>query len=355
MGCSMNWNNVKKLRMERLGFTNPAESETDYDEIFKRLQPVSTEYFTEPGRPPAIRDRALFDDVDYNRLLRQNQDIIKARFQGNTISYVLRDEFDLYAAAFAKPISKVDDTMMELYTVLNQVGPMDKSQIIEELDLKGPVVTKILQKFQKAFMVYEIQPDKFGEQVWQTFESEWPEFDIEKLDAMEAKKIVITRFIQNMVAADFNMIKDWSRFNNRDTKEIISKLEENGIIETIGEGSESIWYLSEDRGRILNKMMVQNQPSVHVIHKADYIYRAHESKLKEQYKGKEILQFILIDGEIKGAVEGHWRIGPHNIENIIVDIPEGEAVARKEEIIAEVAKLYHPPYSNILRFNGEEI
>jgi len=351
----MNWNYVKKLRMERLGFSIPAESEAEYDEIFKKLQPVSTEYFTEPGRPPAIRDRALFDDVDYNRLLRQNQDIIKARFQGNTISYVLRDEFELYAAAFAKPISKVDDTMMELYTVLNQVGPMDKSQIMEELDLKGPVVTKILQKFQKAFMVYELQPDKFGEQVWQTFESEWPEFDIEKLDAMETKKIVITRFIQNMVITDFNMIKDWSRFSIRDTKEIIAELEENGIIEAMGEGNESLWCLPEDRGGILNRMMVQIQPSVYVIHKADYFYRAHESKLKEQYKGKEILQFILIDGEIKGAVEGHWRIGPHNIANIIVDIPEHEAADRKEEIIAEVAKLYHPPYSNILCFNGEEI
>ncbi len=253
----MNWNYIKKLRMERLGFSIPAESEAEYDEIFKKLQPVSTEYFTEPGRPPAIRDRALFDDVDYNRLLRQNQDIIKARFQGNTISYVLREEFELYAAAFAKPISKVDDTMMELYTVLNQVGPMDKSQIMEELDLKGPVVTKILQKFQRAFMVYELQPDKFGEQVWQTFEGEWPEFDIEKLDAMYAKKLVVTRFIQNMVVADFNMIKDWSRFSNRDTKEIIAKLEENGIIETIGEGCERIWYLPEDMGSILNKMMVQ--------------------------------------------------------------------------------------------------
>ncbi len=351
----MNWNNIFNLRMERLGFTNPAESEAEYDDIFRRLQPVSTEYFTEPGRPPAIRDRALFDDVFYNRLLRQNQDIIKARFQGNTISYVLRDEIEMYASAFAKPISKVDETMMELYTVLNQVGPMDKSQLIEELDLKGPVVTKILQKFQRAFRVYELQPDKFGEQVWQTFESEWPEFDIEKYNAVEAKKEVIKRFIENIVVAEFDMISDWSRFSKRETKEVIANLEESGIIEKIGESSKVFWCLPEDREEIRNRMMVQIIPSIHVLHKADYLYRAYESKLKVQYKGKEILQYILIDGEIKGAVEGHWRIGPHNIENIIVNIPEHEKVIRKDEIIAELAKLYHPPYSNILRYDGEEI
>jgi len=351
----MNWNNIFKLRMERLGFTNPAESEAEYDEIFRRLQPVSTEYFTEPGRPPAIRDRALFDDVSYNRLLRQNQDIIKARFQGNTISYVLREEFDIYASAFAKPISKVDDTMMELYTVLNQVGPMEKSQLIEELDLKGPVVTKILQKFQRAFMVYELQPDKFGEQVWQTFESEWQEFDIKKSDAAESKKAVIRRFIQNMVVVDFDMISDWSRFSKRETNEVIANLEESGTIEKIGESNESFWYLPEDREEIQSRMMVQIIPSVHVIHKADYLYRAYESKLKAQYKGKEILQYILIDGEIKGAVEGHWRIGPHNIENITINLPKYKTAIRKDEIISEVAKLYHPPYSNILRYNGKEI
>lgn len=341
--------------MERLGFTNPAKSEAEYDKIFKRLQPVSTEYFAEPGQPPAIRDRALFDDMSYNRLLRQNQDIIKARFQGNTISYVLRDEFEMYASAFAKPISRTDDIMMELYTVLNQVGPMEKSQIIEELDLKGPMVTKILQKFQKAFMVYELQPDKFGEQVWQTFESEWPEFNIENLDAFEAKKAVIRRFIQNMVVADFDMICNWSRFSKRETKEIIVDLEESEVVEKIIEDSESFWYLPEDKGAVLNKMIVHVKPSVHVIHKADYLYRSYESKLKNEYKGKEILQYILIDGEIRGAVEGHWRIGPHNIENIIVNISEHESTVRKDEIIAEVAKLYHPPYSNILRYNGIDI
>jgi len=351
----MNWNNVLKLRMKKLGFSNPACNESEYDELFRRLQPVSTEYFTEPGRPPSIRDRALIDDIEYNRLLRQNQDIIKARFQGNTISYVCRDELELYAAAFSKPLSKMDDTSMELFTVLDQVGPMDKKQIMEELDLKGPVVTKILQKFQKAFLVYELQPDRFGEQVWQTFNSEWSEFNFRKYTMEEARMKIVLRFIGNMVIADKEMVGDWTRFTKTETVNILNGLDEKGIVNSFDFNGDTFYFQPGDKAAIFNRMMVQVPKSIFIIHKADYLYRAYESRLKTRYKGMEILQYVLIDGEIKGAVEGHWRIGPHNIENIIMEIPEKEAAARKDEIIAAVAELYHPPYSRILKYNGKPL
>ncbi len=351
----MNRNNIKKVRMERLGFANPFAGESEYDELFKRLQPVSTEYFCEPGRPPSIRNRAIFNDVEYNRLTRQNQEIIKARFQGSTISYVLRDELELYAAAFAKPIRKIDETAMELYTILCRMGPLDKKQLMEEMDLKGPAVTKILQKFQKAFMVYELQPDTFGEQVWQAFEAEWPEFNINSISVKEARRQVVLRFIRNMVVTDFDMVKDWTRFSKSDTKDIISDLLEEALIIGVDIDKEALYFCPGDKAVIFNKIMVGVTPSVFVVHKSDYLYRAYESKLKERYKGKEILQFLLIDGEFGGAVEGHWRIGPHNVENIIVELPKEEAALRKGEIIAKTGELYHPPFSNILKYNGQPV
>jgi hypothetical protein len=338
--------------MERLGFSSPAQTEQEYDEVFRRLQPVSTEYFTEPGQPPSLRHRADFDDVEYNRLIRRNQDIIKARFQGNTISYVLRDELELYASAFVKSVSKMDDISHELLTVLDQVGPMDKSQLVEELDVKGPVVTKILQKFQKAFLVYELQPDRFGEQVWQTFSTEWPEFDFDSIDRETARGEVILRFVRNMVVASLNMIKDWSRFNNKDTKEVIEYLINNGLIKHLKHDETDLYYVPEDKGVIFNRGVFPVPKSVFVIHKADYIYRAYESFLKDKYKGKEILQYLLIDGEFAGAVEGHWRIGPHNVENVIVEFSDDEAASRKDEILAAVSEIYHPPHNKILRYNG---
>ncbi len=351
----MNWNNIIKLRMERLGFTAPAGNEAEYDELFRRLQPVSTEYFSEPGRPPSIRYRADFDDIEYNRLLRQNQDIIKARFQGSTISYVRRDELELYAAAFAKPLSKMNDTELELFTVLDQVGPMDKKQIMEELDLKGPVVTKILQKFQKAFMVYELQPDRFGEQVWQTFSSEWPEFNYMIYNADEARRKIVLRFLGNMVIADADMTRDWTRFSKKEIAGVFADLEKRGMVKSFVSNDKAIYFRPEDKAAIFNRMKVRIPKSVFVIHKADYLYRAYEGSLKARYKGREILQHLLIDGEFAGAVEGHWRIGPHNIENIIVELSAEKAAERKNKIISAVAQFYHPPNSNILRYNGVPI
>jgi hypothetical protein len=351
----MNRINILKVRMERLGLAKPVETESEYDELFSRLQPVSTEYFSEPGQPPSLRYRAAFDDIEYNRLIRQNQDIVKARFQGNTISYVLRNELELYAAAFAKPVSRMDDISLELLTVLEQVGPMDKSQLIEELDIKGPVVTKILQKFQKAFLVYELQPDRFGEQVWQAFSSEWPEFDLDKIDRDAARGEVILRFIRNMVTASAQMVKDWSRFSNKDTRDVIGWLADRELVRLIEYGDTEFYYVPEDKDVIHNLSTVRNPHSVFVIHKADYICRSYESVLKEKYKGREILQFLLIDGEFAGAVEGHWRIGPHNVEDVIIELPDNEAESRKGEIIAAVSAIYHPPYSRIMKYNGEAV
>lgn len=349
----MNWNNIISLRMKRLGFTSPAGTNKDYDELFRRLQPVSPEYFTEPGQPPSLRDRADFDDIEYNRVLRQNQDIIKARFQGGTISYVLRDDLELYAAAFAKPLTKLDDTEMELFTVLDQVGPMDKKQIMEELDLKGPAVTKIIQKFQKAFMVYELQPDRFGEQVWQTFSSEWPEFNYRIFKTDEARRKVVLRFIRNMVAVDSIMTVDWTRFSKKIVSDLLNDLESRGLIESVRHSDRMFYFRPEDKDAVLGSGTGNIPRSVFVIHKADYLYRAFESLLKAEYKGKEILQYLLIDGKLSGAVEGHWRIGPHDIDNIIARIPD--AKVRRDEIIRVVSGIYHPPYSNILRYNGERI
>lgn len=348
----MNQNSIKLERLKRLGFSNPAESEAEYDVLFKRLQPVSPEYFTEPGRPPSLRDRATFDDIEYNRLLRQNQEIVKARFQGGTLAYVIRDEFEIFASAFCKPFSRLDYTETELYTVLNQIGPMEKKQLIEELDLKGPVVTKILQKFQKAFMVYELQPDKFGEQVWQTFESEWPEFKIDRVAEIKAQKYIIHRFISNMVTVDLSMVMDWTRFNRKQVSKIVTELISEGLIEAVVERNDTLYFCPEDTEVVMKHSKVEIPPSVYMVHKADYLYRAFESRLKEEYKGKEILQYLLIDGEFKGAIEGHWRIGPHDIDNIILKISDSETKKRKDEIISVVENYYRPPFSRILHYNG---
>ncbi|MNC79028.1 hypothetical protein D3C75_1313930 [compost metagenome] len=76
------------------------------------------------------------------------------------------------------------------------------------------------------------------------------------------------------------------------------------------------------------------------------------TQLKKSYAGKEVLQYLLIDGQFKGAVIGHWRIGPHDVEDIIVNLDPEEAESRKDEIIEAVKYTYRPDFSQILAYNG---
>jgi hypothetical protein len=54
-------------------------------------------------------------------------------------------------------------------------------------------------------------------------------------------------------------------------------------------------------------------------------------------------------------VLGHWRIGPHDVENILVELPAAERADRRDEILQAVAWVYHPPDSRILRYDGKAV
>ncbi|MFA1822616.1 hypothetical protein ACDX78_21105 [Virgibacillus oceani] len=51
--------------------------------------------------------------------------------------------------------------------------------------------------------------------------------------------------------------------------------------------------------------------------------------LKQMFSGREVLQYLFTDGEFMGAVLGHWRIGPHDIEDIKICLEHDEAEKRR--------------------------
>ena len=81
--------------------------------------------------------------------------------------------------------------------------------------------------------------------------------------------------------------------------------------------------------------------------------KAHLHLHLEAGMSPALLQFLLIDGDLQGAVCGHWRFGPYDVDDIVVYLPEEERASRRDEIIEAVAWKYHPPEHNILRYNGE--
>jgi hypothetical protein len=94
---------------------------------------------------------------------------------------------------------------------------------------------------------------------------------------------------------------------------------------------------------------------VFMLHKADTLVRASMSELKRRFAGLEVLQYLLIDGSFRGAVCGHWRIGPHDVEDIVTDLPARARADRRDEILEAVAWQYRAPSHRILRYHGEPV
>ena len=116
-------------------------------------------------------------------------------------------------------------------------------------------------------------------------------------------------------------------------------------VEGLGEG----WTLSKEAPPESNQL----PPTVFMLHRSDILVRSQATELKRRFGDREILQYLLIDGRFRGAVLGHWRIGPYDVENIILELPAGQREARQEEVLQAVRWGYRPPNHNILRYDGK--
>ncbi|MNN86604.1 hypothetical protein D3C81_2040390 [compost metagenome] len=67
-----------------------------------------------------------------------------------------------------------------------------------------------------------------------------------------------------------------------------------------------------------------------------------------------MLQFLLVDGAFRGVVLGHWRIGPYDIDDVVMELDEVETTERKEEVLQAIREMYDPQYHTILRYSGQE-
>jgi hypothetical protein len=89
--------------------------------------------------------------------------------------------------------------------------------------------------------------------------------------------------------------------------------------------------------------------------KGRFLTRARASELKRRFGSKDILQYLLIDGDLRGAICRHWGFKPYDVEDIIVDLPAAARRARRDEILAAVAEAYPPPRHRIQRYAGSAV
>jgi hypothetical protein len=350
MGINLTAILAERLRRQRL--THPLQTAEEYIKLFRLLQPVSPIAYTRPGSPPSLTPRTQFDDGAEADRQRSQRRIVKGRFLGGSIGYVLAKDLALYANTFQRPMPGFSEIQETVLDAVQFTGPLTPRQIKEETDLLNKQIMPALHRLQKAFLVYEDQTDDDWERGWYDFATEWPQVKLDEERRQATTVQVLLRFLEGHVLATFEQLKDWSQLPTKFLTTAIQEMERANLItpQTV-EGLGNGWLQAEDATLPEGKII----PSVFMLHRADILVRSHASELKRRFRGLEVLQYLLIDGQFQGAVVGHWRIGPHDVDDIVVMLPTKERAKRREEIIEVVAQWYHPPHHQILRYSGAEI
>ena len=338
-------------RLERQSLLSPLKREDDYLEFFRPFQPVSTVYFTRPGDPPSLSPRTAFDDTAVNDQLRAEGRLLKGRFVGGGVGYVTKEDFETYANAFVNPILRFTEVHSAILQALRSCGPLAPRQLKEETGYLSKQIGPALNRLQTAFLVFEDQSDGDWERPFALMEDE-REISLDASNRIPSLCLVIERFLEIHVAATREQIIDWLRLPKRVVDQAIVKLRDSGEIhEELVEGVGNVFLRSADR----NLSFRGSIDSIHMLHLADPIVRAERSSLNSRFPDREILQYLLVNGEICGVVTGHWRIGPHDVEDIDIDLGQPTRDGLRDRIIDLVADSYHPPRSKILRYCGERI
>ncbi len=327
---------ITALRMERQCFIKKADEE-EYQRLYRDTQPGQNVYWNGFGQPPTLTFRAGFDDIEFNRQRQLERKLLKGRFSGGNLGWIVPEDIELFLALYRKPLTKPTAEQLAVLELIQNAGPFNIQQLKEETGLLVKQVTPILHRLQEAFLIYEDQYDGEWDRGWYRFDEMFPETDPEKYTRNEALKIVLPRFAYRIVWFDTAMAKSFYRLPEKEIKRAVEEL----VAENILVASDSGYMLKCDA-----ESLAAYEPEalnfVYAIHRNDFLYKAHEHILKkmaeELTEGLEYdhdpLQYLLIDGEFHGVVAGHFRNGPYDLNDIVCDIPD--ANERQAEIVEAV-------------------
>lgn len=354
----MNKNNIIALRMKRQHLSGKA-TETEYDELYRDTQPGQNVYWNGFGQPPSITYRATFDDVAHNRNRQERRQLIKGRFQGGNLGWILREDLELFAGLYLKPLTKPTETQMELLRLIEREGPMDIPLMKEMTGLLVKKITPVLSRLQQAFLIYEDQ-HAFNwsdeetmsgmDRDWYQFSEMFPDVDLNKYTRHEALKVVLQRFAYRHVLFDLEMAKSFYKLSEKDIKKALGSLVEEEILVEVEGG-----YLLSKDAELLQIDQGSTPPLVYAMHRNDFLVKSNEHWLKERFTHDypDTLYYLLIDGVFKGVVGGKFRYTPE-IEDILVDLPDEDVALRKDEIVEAVGNLCGEE-APIKRYQGEDL
>jgi hypothetical protein len=335
------------------GLTEPVANESDYVELFRRLQPVSPEANSYPGSPPRLHHRTAFDDAEMADDLRAERRLIKGRFHGGSVGYVYVDDLPLYAAAYRRPLRRPDARQEAVVRALTYAGPLSPRQLREETGLRHRPLMAAVHRLEQAFVVCEDQVDDAWDRPLHLVEREWPDLSTQMPGAAEAVDEVILRQLRVLAWATTQELVDGTGLGKRQVASSLQRLLETRRLRACQQpGAVAAEAWSTVDGDDVEPPAPPR--TVRVLHLRDPLVRPQLGALGRRYDGREVLQYLLIDDRIAGAACGRWRIRPHDVEDVVVD-DRGLAGSRRDEILAAVRDRYPPPERQVLAYDGEDL
>ena len=339
--------------MQRQHFTKKADR-NEYLELYRDLQPGQNVYWNGFGQPPVLSYRADFDDIEFNRLRQKERMLIKGRFAGGNLGWIMTEDLELFAALYRKPVKEFSNIQAQLLKLIESSGPLTIQQIKDETGLLVKEITPALHRLQEAFLVYEDQYDGEWDRGWYSFEEAFPTLNIDRYTRHEALKTVLQRFAYRLVWFDTAMAKSFYKLPEKEIKQAANELENDGTF-AFAEGG----YMFRGDIQLLETYTPEPMSFVCALHRNDFLYKANEHVLKSRIKSltdtlpydHEPLQYLLIDGEFHGASIGHFRNGPYDLNDVICDLPNADE--RMVEIIDVIKAANYE--KKPLRFCGRDI
>lgn len=340
---------VIALRMERQHLVRKA-GETEYISLYRDLQPGQNVYWNGFGDPPSLTYRAGFNDIKFNRERQKARALIKGRFLGGNLGWIMPEDLELFACIFRKPLDKPSERQLALLKLIENEGPLTIQQMKEATGMLVKEITPILHRLQEAFLVYEDQHDGEWDRGWFKFAEMFPNVNLEKLSRINALKILLKRFACRHVVFDLSMVKSFYKIPEKDIKVALADLAADTSFFQNGDS-----FMLRGDFELLKTYSAQPSKSVYAMHRNDFLVRSNEHFLKEKYQHSypDTLYYLLIDGEFKGAAVGKFRYTPE-VEDVILDLPLEEAIAQKNDILQAIHFLCGKD-NPIKRFQGKDI
>ena len=336
----MNQTAIVSLRMERQFLSRRANKE-EYRELYRDMQPGQNVYWNGFGDPPSLTFRADFNDIEFNRARQAKRELIKGRFAGGNLGWIVPEDLELFAALYRKPLTSPNETQLRILGLIEREGPLNIQRIKEETGLLVKEITPALHRLQEAFLVFEDQFDGEWDRGWYLFDEMFPDVDPARISRTEALLRVLPRLAHRQVYLTAADAKDFYGLPARDVAAAMEELARQGILVRWREG-----YLPAQDVPLLQAQAFEPLRGVLALHRNDPLVRCGESARKERYKspekGSEVTQYLLVDGVIRGAVMGHFRYGPYDLHAVWLELPEQEAAVRRDEILRAVYAVNGP-------------